>query len=320
MKSVEEEAARWFARLRDAGPDHPDRGRFESWLASSPVNAAEYAAVEDVWNDFNSASRLGDLAGAMERRGAAEIARKEGRRRFLKRGVLGLFLGIGSGGAAWQGWRYWQGLPLAQLAARTGVGEIGRQVLPDGSQVVLGAGSHISVKYFRDRRVVFLLSGDAIFDVVKDPLRPFVVEGGAARATVLGTRFAMNRGTDRSRVSVESGRVQVENAQGAGAVILEAGQVAEVLKGGAVLRLSAPASDGFAWQRGTLVFDDAGLQEIAASISRYRRTPVRVEGNSGQRITAVVQTIDIEYFLQSLPTFTSVRVENRAGETLLLAP
>jgi len=193
-------------------------------------------------------------------------------------------------------------------------------VLPEGSQVVLGAGSHISVKYFRDRRVVFLLSGDAIFDVVKDPLRPFVVEGGAARATVLGTRFAMNRGTDRSRVSVESGRVQVENAQGAGAVILEAGQVAEVLKGGAVLRLSAPASDGFAWQRGTLVFDDAGLQEIAASISRYRRTPVRVEGNSGQRITAVVQTIDIEYFLQSLPTFTSVRVENRAGETLLLAP
>lgn len=320
MKSVQEEAARWFARLRDAGPDHPDRGRFESWLASSPANAAEYAAVEDVWNDFNSASHLDKLAGAMEHRGAAEIARKEGRRRFLKRGVLGLFLGLGSGTAAWHGWRYWEGLPLAQLAARTGVGEVGRQALPDGSQVVLGAGSHIAVRYFRDRREVILLSGDAMFDVVRDPERPFVVDGGPARATVLGTRFAVNRSAGRSRVSVESGRVQVENAQGTGAVVLEAGQVAEVREGGAVQRIAAAASDGFAWQRGTLVFDDATLQEIAAGISRYRRIPVRADGRSDQRITAVVQTADIEHFLQSLPTFTSVRVENRAGETVLLAP
>jgi transmembrane sensor len=200
------------------------------------------------------------------------------------------------------------------------VGEVGRQVLPDGSHVILGAGSHMSVVFFRNRRVVSLLAGDAVFEVVQDPQRPFVVEGGLARATVLGTRFAVNRGADRSRVSVERGRVRVENARGTELVVLEAGGVAEVAQDGLVRRIAAPASDGFAWQRGTLVFDNASLQEIATCLSRYRRVPVRAEGRSAQRITAVVQSVDIEHFLQSLPTFAAVRIEHRDGATLLISP
>lgn len=318
MRSVKEEAALWFARLRDAGPDHPDRGRFEAWLASSPAHAVEYSAIEDVWNDFNSAPRLDALAGAVERCSVAQKELKASRRQMLKRGVLGLFLCAGAGAAAWGGMQYWQGLPLMQLASQTGVGEVGHQLLPDGSQVTLGAGSTIDVSYFRNRRIVHLLRGDAVFDVAKDPGRPFIVEGGLARATVLGTRFAVNRGDERVRISVESGHVKVENADGAGAIVLEPGQVAEVGKGGAVSRITAATADGFAWQRGTLVFDNASLQEIAASLSRYRRTPVRAVEQSDQRITAVVQTVDIELFLQSLPTFAAVRLESVAGATHLL--
>jgi transmembrane sensor len=318
MKNVKDEAARWFARLQHAGLDHPDRGRFDAWLAASPAHAAEYAAIEDVWNDFDSASRAVKLADALERRTAAAEQHRQDRRKLLKRGILGLFVCAGTGTAAWRGWEFWQGLPLVQFAARTDVGETGKQPLPDGSSVMLGAHARIEVAYFRNRRVVTLFDGDAIFEVVRDG-RPFVVEGGMARATVLGTRFAVNRTEERVRVSVQSGRVQVDDALGGSPVILDSGEVAEVLRGQGMQRLQASAEDGFAWQRGTLVFDNASLQEIATGLSRYRRQPIRAAGGGAQRITAVVQVADIEPFLQSLPTFTAVRVEHRGTETVLVA-
>jgi transmembrane sensor len=319
VKSVREEAARWFARLHHAGPDHPDRGRFEAWLGASPANAAEYAAIADVWEDFDSPARLGDLAGAVERDHATSaLERKQQRRKLLKRGLLGVLLLAGTGAMAWQGWQLWLDVPLTRLTARTGTGEIGRQDLPDGSRIVLGAGSEVDVVYFRNRRTVTLIKGDALFDVSRDPDRPFIVDGGIARATVLGTRFAVNRGIARVRVSVESGIVRVDDAAGRGSVVLDAGQVAEVEQGSGVQRLAVAAADGFAWQRGTLVFDNASLQEIAAGLSRYRRIPVRAPVEGEQRLTAVVQSTDIEGFLHTLPTVAPVAVEDSPGETLIL--
>jgi transmembrane sensor len=319
VTTAREEAARWFARLQGAGPDHPDRGRFEAWLAADPAHAAEYAAIADVWSDFESPQRLRDLAGAMERESAAAAWRSRERRKFLKRGTLAVALTAGAGAAGLHGWQFWQGLPVMQFTARTGTGETGRQELPDGSRILLGADTRIEVAYSRNRRSIILVHGDAIFDVAHDPDRPFVVEGGLARATVLGTRFAVNRGPSRLRVSVERGRVQVDDGLGSLPILLEAGQVAEVDRGTPLHRLVAAATDGFAWQRGMLVFDDATLEEIAASLSRYRRVPVRVVGATGQRVTAVVQSSDIEYFLQSLPSVARVGIEEHAGETLILA-
>lgn len=315
MKSVREEAARWFARLHDAGPEHPDRSRFEAWLTASPANAAEYAAIAEVWDDFDSSKRLDKLASAIEREHAAIT---HGRRKFLKRGLLGIFLAAGAGVACHQGWQLWQSIPVVQFAAQTGTGEIGRQALPDGSQVTLGADTRIEIAFARNRRTVTLVRGDAVFDVTPDANRPFVVEGGLARATVLGTRFAVNRGKSRTRVSVAHGRVRVDDLLGSAPVILEAGQVAEVMLGGAAHRSTAAAADGFAWQRGVLVFDNATLDEIAADLSRYRRVPVRVSGASGQRVTAVVQSSDIESFLQSLPAVAQVGIEDRPGETRIV--
>jgi transmembrane sensor len=117
---------------------------------------------------------------------------------------------------------------------------------------------------------------------------------------------------------VESGVVRVDDATGTASVVLEAGQVADVAPGAGVRRPAAPATDGFAWQHGTLVFDNASLQEIADGLSRYRRTPVRALVEGEQRLTAVVQSTDIEGFLQSLPSVAPVAVEDGSGETLIV--
>jgi len=62
--------------------------------------------------------------------------------------------------------------------------------LPDGSTIILNAGSTLTYKNsFDSRHREVVLSGEAFFDIVKDPAHPFVVLTPKIRIKVLGTRF-----------------------------------------------------------------------------------------------------------------------------------
>lgn len=73
---------------------------------------------------------------------------------------------------------------VAQKGSRT------RAILPDGSTVWLNAGSSISYGAgFNDKKRELTLFGEAYFDVVKQPDRPFIVHAGSIQIKVLGTSF-----------------------------------------------------------------------------------------------------------------------------------
>jgi hypothetical protein len=88
--------------------------------------------------------------------------------------------------------------------------------LDDGSALELQPGSRLegaeapAAGELRFR----LQHGRATFDVVRNPQRRFVVDAGAVRVTVLGTRFSVERTTDRIEVGVERGLVEVETDSG----------------------------------------------------------------------------------------------------------
>lgn len=65
-----------------------------------------------------------------------------------------------------------------------------RTILPDGSTVWLNAGSHISFSDdFTGKTREVTLDGEAYFDVVKQPQRPFIVHVSGYDIRVLGTAF-----------------------------------------------------------------------------------------------------------------------------------
>lgn len=65
-----------------------------------------------------------------------------------------------------------------------------RTILPDGSTVWVNAGSHISYsKDFSGKTREVTLDGEAYFDVVKQPQRPFIVHVSGYDIRVLGTAF-----------------------------------------------------------------------------------------------------------------------------------
>lgn len=85
-------------------------------------------------------------------------------------------------------------------------------LLPDGSSVSLGSKSKLnySSKSFAGKREVFL-SGEAFFDVTKNPALPFVVHTKNMVTKVLGTSFRVrDYNTDKNAmVVVKTGKVSV---------------------------------------------------------------------------------------------------------------
>ncbi|PMD94816.1 hypothetical protein BWI97_15565 [Siphonobacter sp. BAB-5405] len=84
--------------------------------------------------------------------------------------------------------------------------------LPDGSTVVLKSGAKLSYdQAFRGTKRIVYLQGEALFEVKRNPDRPFYVYANDLVTKVLGTSFVVNAQAegDRASVCVLSGRVSV---------------------------------------------------------------------------------------------------------------
>lgn len=302
MSARRHQAARWFTRLLDLPGDHPERQAFARWLAADPQNAKEYQAFSELWGNFSSTPQTQALAGALE---------NLSRRRFVRNGAVGgLLLAVAAG------WLVSMRSRQGEQMLMTGIGERRRLTLEDGSEVFLDADTRLHVLFSESTRQVFLLRGRAIFSVRHAPARPFVVDAGAAQVRVLGTRFVVERVEPQVRVSVAEGRVEFSSA--GQRLVLERDQVGELDAQGQLHALKRSANNAFSFSHGNLVFERASLGEIAATLSRYRKTPVKALQPTAQSITAVVQLADVESFLGLLPELADVRIEQGSGVTLLV--
>jgi transmembrane sensor len=317
--ALNEAAARWFIRMQEAEPDSPQRTQFEAWLMQSEQHQAEYASICEAWDGISSLDELKKLAVARE---AKYFIKQTNQAKKIKKAVSAVSLCVILAFAGLFGnhqYQQWQASPTMQMARQSGTAEILTQTLDDGTQVTLNASSKIEVTYYRNQRHIALLQGEAIFNVTKDPDRPFIVETDTAKITVLGTRFAINKLSKLVRVSVDHGSVRVESKDPASSIILNNGEVAEIRNGKATQHKDADAADYFRFATGTVVFNQADIYEIADVLSRYRKENMTAQGASQEKINAVLEIKDMQTFLGILPRIANVNVLQASDGTVIQA-
>jgi len=148
--------------------------------------------------------------------------------------------------------------------------------LPDGTRVWLNAASSImypTTFVEKERRVT--LSGEAYFEVTQNKSKPFIVNvQRGSSIEVLGTSFNINAYNDEPVISTTllAGSVKV-NREGQ-AVLLKAGQQAQVSRdaaGGGQLSLAAdPDLDQvMAWRNGSFLFNNTNLDVVMRQLARW---------------------------------------------------
>ncbi|USX12190.1 FecR domain-containing protein [Oxalobacteraceae bacterium OTU3CAMAD1] len=230
------------------------------------------------------------------------------------------------------GWRQWWRQPTFEHVYTAQRGQLRDVVLPDGTRLTLDSGTRVEVTLYRDRRLVRLPEGQAMFGVARDAARPFTVLAGPARVTVLGTRFAV-RCRDCAghaavvEIEVEEGRVGVARAgldgdAGAGAgktAQLHAGQFVRVSTAAGLGAVAAVNPGGIApWRKGLIRFVSTPLAEAVREFERYGAVNLVVSDPevASMPIGGSYRAANPAAFAQALPHILPVRLVRRAdGKT-----
>lgn len=144
-------------------------------------------------------------------------------------------------------------------------------VLADGTKVWLDAMSSLRFPTaFRgpDRRIE--LTGQAYFEVARDPSHPFVVDFKKAVVGVLGTSFNIKAYDDENTgiVTLVDGSVKI-SGNGAEA-LLEPGQQASVkAQGGIVTTDHADLEEALAWKNGYFILHGLDMASVLKQASRW---------------------------------------------------
>lgn len=193
----------------------------------------------------------------------------------------------------------------SMVSVVTGEGEKTSVILPDGTRVIINSSSKLSycVADFTDdvRNVNF--SGEAFFDVKKNPAAPFVVSGSDFSVRVLGTKFNVNAyyNSQNVIVSLEEGFVRFDAGAKENSVVMKPNEMTIYDRSTGKLTTTnmIKTSQNSSWCRNEMVFFRADLDQLINALQKSYGMHVDVD-------------------LQKIPddTFTGVLPSNNLAEAL----
>jgi transmembrane sensor len=174
---------------------------------------------------------------------------------------------------------------VPEIERHTQSGQFLTLQLPDGSKIRLNSNSSVKLpEYFVDERVV-RLSGEAFFEVARNPRMPFKVITENFTVEVTGTSFNINSYKDQpSKISVESGTVNVNiNEHENSLMSLSKHQAAAFDAAKNQLVHATFNADEFLWKDGILTFRDDDIRAIAMKLEHWYGVTIKV--SDAEKIT-----------------------------------
>ncbi|KIC94830.1 FecR family protein [Flavihumibacter solisilvae] len=236
-------------------------------------------------------------------------------------------------------------VPTSEVS--TGNGSKSKTVLPDGTQVWLNAGSKLVYnKDFGQEKREATLTGEAYFDVVKDPSQPFIIHTSQIDIRVLGTAFNVRSypGDKTTEASLIRGSIEVRiherpeekillkpneklvvnNDPGATQVkdiVHKAARKAEPLV--VIDRINYWPSDSTiletSWMDNKLIFRDESFAELALRMERWFGVEISFndEGLQKERLTGIFKTETLQQALDALQIVSPFRYRIEGNKVYL---
>lgn len=351
----DEIAAQWRVRMADPGLSASQSAQFERWLGESTENAAAYEAIQHAWNAAGAEAASAEMRELREQALRYSVpTRKSNFRRWAWAAGLGVvaltavfvarqsFLArdgailVGARDAALFGL-----LPEPRANEfQTGVGQRSAVRLVDGSVITLNTASRIETTFSAGKRIVRLLSGQAMFEVARDVQRPFTVFAGDRRISVLGTSFDVRVGPREVRVTLVDGRVAVDQIAPVPFARLEGlsneathpkhairsisnlepGEELVALSGGSATIRGTDVRRVTSWRDGRLIFQGDRLSDAISEMNRYSQTPIVLADPSigDLQISGVFRTGQPEEFAHALSQYFPLEATRQSGTVLLI--
>lgn len=148
--------------------------------------------------------------------------------------------------------------------------------LSDSTEIFLNAGTEIRYpeRFEKKQRNIYLIKGEAFFNVRKKENQPFIVRSGDLETKVLGTKFNVKfyKYLEDVSVAVSSGKVSVstiDTANGAhlkSVILLPSEQAVFSKNDKALIKTKVDTTKVNSWMTGKIYFDNQKLSNVVAQL------------------------------------------------------
>jgi len=200
---IDHEAAAWLTKLDRGELNSADREKLKIWLAQDAAHVTALDDMASMWRDMDFV--LNDLPELEASRFSFFDLIS------IKPPVIAAMATIFCAVlvAMWSNPFFHK----EQMVYYTDIGHQMTQHLSDGSSAKLNTNSVIEIEYTRNKRIVRLMRGEALFDVAHDPSRPFIVYVGEQAVKAVGTAFVVKIESEKIQVTVTEGQVQLSQRE-----------------------------------------------------------------------------------------------------------
>ncbi len=254
----------------------------DAWMAESETNRKYLMRYREIWFSslhpqeparYNEEKAFAAFKSRIDRKKHEQAARKgrTGWKRCYKYAAAILLLGMVSYFSFRGGERHLHNA-LAEVHIEAPVGSQTRLHLPDGTLVLLNAGSHITYSQNFGVEARFVkLQGEGYFEVAHNARMPFRVQAKDLEVRVLGTKFNFRDYPEDKKASVSliEGKVALNNLLRKEAeVILSPNERVELDKQNGVMVKESMETAPIEWTQGRLTFQEIPLSEVAEVLAR----------------------------------------------------
>ncbi len=339
---IAEEAIEWLLAFEDETPGNSEKLRIEfvQWLKLSPAHVKEFLYASNVFNEIQNNDTLSFIQETIESQQSNVIpfddykVEKSTPRQNSDQSKFSwkLSASVAALGAIFL--LSWLLVTPSnedhkQIYA-TNIGEQSTVLLSDGTSVKLNTDTRIKLNYTPEFRAVELINGEAIFDVAKDPTRPFKVNAGQTVAEALGTSFNVYKQHEKTIITVMEGIVKVtgnsNQADEHQAIqteqkpppyhALKSGDQVTVKHTGEINELALVDPESvIAWTTQRLVFEGATLETVVNEMNRYNHSKITLHSPQLKlrKISGVFSTNDPEILLGFLSKVGGIIVKPQSG-------
>ncbi|MBP1676436.1 MAG: iron dicitrate transport regulator FecR [Bacteroidetes bacterium] len=196
--------------------------------------------------------------------------------------------------------------------------------LPDGSRIHLNRGTKISYasNAFNRRQREVWLSGEAFFEVAKNPEKPFIIHTGDMITTVKGTSFNVKAYPQLSAnvVTVLTGKVEVKTKDKVLAMLTPDKQLEYNKKTNASQLMDIDADEVTGWQSGGLILNYADKDELKLRIKQHYNADIQFRNNALDNIkikSTFVESTTLNDVLGTIEALYDVRCTSQSNQIII---
>ena len=256
--------------------EHPDHAKLLGLLNGIELSPSVIAKGEDM--------RRGILA-QLNRKIDGAIRRRLWLKIVSAAASIAVLLGITGYFSFQQGYKELNSQPI-ELANPLGMKST--VTLPDGSKVILNAGTKLCYPTaFVSKNRVVTVSGEAFFEVVSDPARPFIVKAEDVNVQVFGTKFNVKAYEEENSIEVTltEGKVGVRLENQMNVLQLTPGQQISYDKvNKRVSKRDVNLNYYTSWREGKYYFNSMTFENIARQLERSFNVDIHIASDELKNI------------------------------------